>query len=464
VAYAGVTHRFPGVIRAPYSASDTTGFPSDASIRELVAVREIVHAFLTADRPQDVFQFALDRVSPLVGAAFASIYTIADDDDVMRLAASYNWPARFRPFLGDMRVRVGLGPSGQAAGERRAIHVPDLFADPSLADWQEVATELGFSALVALPLQTPARVLGAVTFYFAKPGQMAVEERGLLQIVADQMAATAEKASMIDDLRRANGALLESNAQLEQQYVAVMEARRLKDEFLSNISHELRTPLTALLGYAYLLQEEMSGPLTAEQRNTLSHMTSSSERLLELIEDLLELTALRRGEVRVQVELFDPRAALEAALHSTAKERPRSIELRTEIPDGPPRWMRSDRQKVVRILSKLLGNAYKFTSEGEVRATVQVLNDLARFTVSDTGIGIPLTAHQLVFDEFRQVDGSTTRQYGGSGLGLALSRQLARLLGGDIQLESAPKEGSSFVVEIPLEFSHDLQPAVALPG
>ena len=179
------------MIRAPYSASDTTGVPSDASIRELVAVREIVHAFLTADRPQDVFQFALDRVSPLVGAAFASIYTIADDDDVMRLAASYNWPARFRPFLGDMRVRVGLGPSGQAAGERRAIHVPDLFADPSLSDWQEVATELGFSALVALPLQTPARVLGAVTFYFAKPGLLTVEERGLLQIVADQMAATA---------------------------------------------------------------------------------------------------------------------------------------------------------------------------------------------------------------------------------------------------------------------------------
>ena len=138
--------------------------------------------------------------------------------------------------------------------------------------------------------------------------------------------------------------------------------------------------------------------------------------------------------------------------------------MHTEIPDGPPRWIRSDRQKVVKILSRLLGNAYKFTSQGEVRATVRVLNDLARFTVSDTGIGIASTAHQLVFDEFRQVDGSTTRQYGGSGLGLALSRQLARLLGGDIQLESAPQEGSSFVVEIPLEFSQDLQPAVVLPG
>jgi signal transduction histidine kinase len=438
--------------------------PSDASIRELVAVREIVHAFLTADRPQDVFQFALARVSPLVGAAFASIYTISDGDDVMRWAASYNWPERFRPFLGEMRVRVGSGPSGLAAGERRAIYVPDVFADPSLADWQEVATELGFRALVALPLQTPARVLGTVTFYFSSTAQMAPEERGLLQIVADQMAATAEKAAMIDDLRRANGALLESNAQLEQQYVAVVEARRLKDEFLSNISHELRTPLTALLGYAYLLQEELSGPLTVEQRKTLAHMTSSSERLLELIEDLLELTALRRGEMHVSVELFDPRDALTAAIDSTAASRPAAVTLRTQLSEGAPRWMRSDRRKVIKILAKLLGNAYKFTSSGEVRATVQVLNDLARFTVSDTGIGIPSAAHELIFDEFRQVDGSTTRPYGGSGLGLALSRQLARLLGGDIQLESEPREGSSFVVEIPLEFSRDLQPPVAAAG
>ncbi len=140
------------------------------------------------------------------------------------------------------------------------------------------------------------------------------------------------------------------------------------------------------------------------------------------------------------------------------------IALKTEIPDGPPRWIRSDRQKVVKILSKLIGNAYKFTTHGEVRATVQVLNELARFTVSDTGIGIPSAAQKLVFDEFRQVDGSTTRQYGGSGLGLALSRHLARLLGGDIQLESEPHEGSSFVVEIPLEFSHDPQPAVSSAG
>ncbi len=428
--------------------------PGHAAIRELVAVREIVHAFLTADHPQEVFQFALERVSPLVGATFASIYMIEGADDVMHLVAAYNWPERFRPFLGEMRVRLGLGPSGRAASERRAIYVPDVFANASLTDWQDVATELGFRALVALPLETRGRVLGAVTFYFADTAPLGAEERGLLQIVAEQMAATAEKSAMIDELRRTNAALLESNAELERQYLAALEARRLKDEFLANMSHELRTPLTAVLGYAYLLQEGLSGPLSPEQRKTVEQMTHASERLLQLIEDLLELTALKRGDVQLTVEAFDPRDAVRAAVDATPGP-PAGVALRIERYPGDTIWMRSDRKKVVKILVNLLSNAFKFTAQGEVVAAVEVSKDVVRFAVRDTGIGISAESHRVVFEEFRQVDGSRTRQYSGSGLGLALSRQLARLLGGDIELTSAPNEGSSFTLELPLEYQPD---------
>ncbi|HEX6533431.1 MAG TPA: GAF domain-containing sensor histidine kinase [Gemmatimonadaceae bacterium] len=437
----------------PRVPEQTTG----TAIRELVAVREIAHAFLTADRPQEVFQFALERVSPLVGATFASIYLIEEGDDVMRLEAAYNWPERYRPFLGQMRVRLGLGPSGEAASERRLVHIPDVFADPSLGDWREVATELGFRAIVAIPLQTQRRVLGTVTFYFAEASAFDGEENGLLRIVADQMAATAEKSHLIDDLRRANAALLESNAELERQYLAAIEARRLKDEFLSNMSHELRTPLTAVLGYTYLLQEGMSGPVTEEQRQTLAQVTTSSERLLVLIEDLLELTTIKRGEFRMNIEAFDPRDAMREAVAATRGLR-EGVSLRIELPEAGAPVMRSDRKKVVKILCNLLSNAYKFTSQGEVCAVVDVRSDAVRFGVKDTGIGIAPESQQLVFEEFRQVDGSSTRQYGGSGLGLALSRQLARLLGGDIELASTPNVGSSFVVELPLEYHPDLRP------
>ncbi len=422
----------------------------EAALRELMAVREIAHAFLTADRPQEVFQFALDRVSPVVGATFASVYLVDGASELMRLVAAYNWPPRYRPWLGDMRVRLGFGPSGAAAGERRAIQIPDVFADPSLEDWQEVAQELGFRALIALPLQTRTRVLGAVTFYFADAGGFGGEQRGLLRMVADQMAATAEKASLIDELQRANSRLVETNAELERQYVTVIEARRLKDEFLANVSHELRTPLTAVMGYISLMQEGLSGPVTDGQAEDLSLAKTASERLLDLIDNLMELTTLKRGGIELDVSEFDPRDPLREAADK-ARGRSASVTLHVDEPTVMLPRMRSDRGKIAKIVATLLGNAYKFTKKGDVNASLQVRNGRAVYSVQDTGIGIPAEAHELIFDEFRQLDGSATRSYGGSGLGLALSRRLAHLLGGEIMVESTPGAGSRFALDLPLE-------------
>jgi signal transduction histidine kinase len=419
------------------------------ALDELVAVREIVHAFLTADRPEDVYQFALERVGPLVGAAFASVYLVDGASELMRLAAAFNWPERYRAWLGEMRVRLGFGPSGEAASERRAIEIPDVFADEDLEDWQEIATELGFRSLVALPLQSGSRVLGTVTFYFAEAGTCGSEKRGLLRIVADQMAATAEKAGLIESLRRANGALVEANAELERQYVAVLDARRVKDEFLANISHELRTPLTSVLGHIAIMSEGISGPLTGEQRSDLGRVRRASERLLGLIDDLLELTTLKRGGLELTIEEFDPRALLREVVDAT-RAVPAGVALRVEEPSTQLAMMRSDRKKIAKILASLLGNACKFTERGEIVASLEVGDGRVTYRVRDTGIGIPADAHEMVFDEFRQVDGSATRRYGGSGLGLALSRRLARLLGGEISLESAPDHGSTFTVVLPM--------------
>jgi signal transduction histidine kinase len=435
---------------------------TDSGLRELIAIREIVHAFLTADRPEEVFQFALDRVSPLVGASFACVYLVDGASELMRLAAVHNWPERFTPFLGEMRVRLGFGPSGEAAAERRVIEVPDVIADPSLEDWAEVAQELGFRAIVALPLQTGEGVLGAVAFYFENAGAISGETRSLLRMVADQMAATAQKARLIEDLRRANGALLESNAELERQYAALLEARRVKDEFLANISHELRTPLTAVMGYLALMEEGLAGPVTPEQRKTLAQVKTSSQHLLDLIGDLLELTTLKRGGLEAVTSAFDVRDPLHDAVSST-RGRSDDVALRVNEPETGT-VMVSDRRKIAKLLGALLSNAYKFTRNGEVRVSVEVRNDLAVYRVQDTGIGIPGEMQQLVFDEFRQADGSTTRRYGGSGLGLALARRLARLLGGEIFVESALGEGSTFRAELPLEYRDpDAPPLSAIP-
>ena len=426
--------------------------------RELVTVREIIHAFLRADRPEDVFQFALDRVSPVVGASFASVYLVDGASELMRLVAACNWPEKHRPWLGDIRVRVGFGPSGEAASERRTIEVPDVFADPDLEDWHDVARELGFKAIVALPLQTSARVLGTVTFYFKDAGGITAAKRGLLRIVADQMAATAERAELLDQLRRANAALVESNAELERQYVAVVDAKRVKNEFLANISYELRTPLAGVMGYLSLLQEGVSGPLTPDQSEEIAQARSASDRLLELIDGLLEFTALRRGRLEVVIEEFDPRVPLREAMR-TAKGLPAGVQLIAEEPVLAMPAVHGDRRRITRIIVSLLSNAFKFTSEGEVRASVAVTNGRVIYRVTDTGIGIEPAAQPVVFDEFRQVDGSATRRYGGSGLGLALSQGVARLLGGDIELVSAPNKGSTFTFFLPLEYVAPANPA-----
>lgn len=431
----------------------------DFGLRELMAVREIVHAFLTADRPEEVFQFALDRVSPVVGATFACVYLIDGASELMRLAAAYNWPERFTPFLGEMRVRLGFGPSGEAASERRAIEVPDIFADPSLEDWQEVANELGFQSLVALPLQTGAGVLGTVTFYFGAAGGLSVESRSLLRMVADQMAATAQKARLIDDLRRANSALTDTNAELERQYAALLEARRLQDEFLANLSTDLRAPLAELVGYISRIESGAAGPLTDGERAALLEVKGSGELLLDRIGDLIELSELKRNEVEPAVSVFDVREPMREALALVTGRRG-GVALQSTEPEAAA-TMASDRRRVVRLLSRLLANAYAFTERGAVRTAVEVHEDHVVYRVEDTGIGIPVEAQRDVFEEFRRA--GTTRPQGGgrvgAGLGLALARRTARLLGGDVLLVSEPGEGSSFRVELPLVYEGPVERA-----
>ncbi|MBV9880891.1 MAG: GAF domain-containing sensor histidine kinase [Gemmatirosa sp.] len=462
---------------APSADGDADGDPGPGALaaspvaqvlRELGVVREIARALHAADRPEELYRFALARVCPLLGAAFASVYVVEDSSEVMRLAAAHDWPGRFARWLGEARVRLGAGPSGEAAAERRMIEVPDVLADDALEEWREVAQELGIRAIVALPLvpggggSTQRPVLGAVAFYFVDPSTISDTQRALLRLVADQLADAAEKASLIDELRRANAALVESNAELERQYVAVLEARRVKDEFLANVSHELRTPLAAVMGYVGLLLDDLSGPLTSAQRRDLTQVQSASERLLELIDNLLELTTLKRGGLEVHPEEFDPRAPLHDALSRVTGRAP-AVSLRVDEPTTVLPAARSDRKKIIKILVSLLTNAYKFTASGEVHVAVTVRGGWVAYRVHDTGIGIPADARQMVFDEFRQVDGSAARRYGGSGLGLALARRLARLLGGDIELESAVGVGSTFTVELPLDYVAPSDPRASLP-
>ena len=181
--------------------------PPETERRALEVVSDVAHAVARADDPAEAFQFALDRVSPAVGANLAAVFILEGVSELMHVAAAHAWPERWRPWLGEMRVRLGFGPSGEAASERRMIEVPDVFADPDLEDWQEVANEIGFRALVAVPLEAGGTVIGAATFYFALPGGQTAGEKALLRTVADLMALIAERHALRTQLRRVEAAL-----------------------------------------------------------------------------------------------------------------------------------------------------------------------------------------------------------------------------------------------------------------
>lgn len=168
---------------------------------------EIAHAVVQAGEARDAYQFALDRACPAVGASLGAVFLLDGAAEVMRPAAAHNWPERWRRWLGEMRVRVGFGPAGEAAAERRLIEVADVFADPALEDWQDVARELGFRAIVSVPLVGPAGLAGAASFYFAAPGGKPVGTKALLRVVSDLLATAHELDRLRRQLRLAEAAL-----------------------------------------------------------------------------------------------------------------------------------------------------------------------------------------------------------------------------------------------------------------
>jgi signal transduction histidine kinase/DNA-binding response OmpR family regulator/CHASE3 domain sensor protein len=256
------------------------------------------------------------------------------------------------------------------------------------------------------------------------------------------------------DLLRAQNDLAANAERLEQ-------SSRYKSEFLANMSHELRTPLNSSLILAKLLQQNRSGNLTDEQVRYAETIYASNSDLLVLINDILDLSKVEAGQLTVEPETV----SLEATLQSLEEMfRPiattRHLRLAFDQLPGTPETFVTDGQRLTQILRNLLSNAVKFTERGEVTLEVaRVEDNVLRFDVRDSGIGIPADKLEMIFEAFQQADGSTSRQYGGSGLGLSISREFSRLLGGRITVASEVGKGSVFTLWLPL----DVREAPAAP-
>jgi CheY-like chemotaxis protein/signal transduction histidine kinase len=251
--------------------------------------------------------------------------------------------------------------------------------------------------------------------------------------------------------------LQRKNRHIEDQNKRVVEANRLKSQFLANMSHELRTPLNAVIALSDILSHEMSGKLNEEQHKQVQIIHRSGESLLRLINDVLDLSKIEAGRMAPEnksMSLYALISMVVETLRPLADDK--RLILKQELAEDLPEFITSDEQKLRQILVNLLGNGIKFTDHGEVRlmASFQKDTPAISFSISDTGIGIAPDALEKIFDEFHQADGSSTRKYGGSGLGLTISKKLAELLGGTLTVRSVLGEGSKFLLTIPYVFSN----------
>jgi len=306
---------------------------------------------------------------------------------------------------------------------------------------------------LAIPMMLGNRLLGIFDLQSTEPDRFGEDDLRVLNSLAEQIAVAVRNAQLF--------------AEVEASREAAEEANRIKSQFLANMSHELRTPLNAILNFTGFIADGVLGPINEEQRDILQKVIGSSQHLLSLINDILDLTKIEVGMMDLFLEEVDMNAALNASI-ATAKGlvKDTDIELRVNVEENLPHII-GDKRRIRQILLNLISNAVKFTPAGTVTITAQQADGAIYLAVSDTGIGIPADQQEIIFETFRQAKHDLP-ETPGTGLGLPIAKHFVEAHGGRLWLDSEVGVGSTFHVLLPIrapEFESETEPNVqATPG
>ncbi len=420
----------------------------------------------------------MGEMTPVVGAQHGAFYLTETEDDgaVLRLTSTYAYAKR--KHLSN-RFALGEGLVGQCARERKPIIVTDV-----PADYVQIASGLGEAPprnIAVYPVFFEDQVRGVIelgSFHEFTPVQLAFLEQLMLSIgLAINLIGTSMRTEqLLQQLQGSNAELdkrrkeLEDRAQLLEarnreiaQASASLEAKSqelarvstYKSQFLTNMSHEIRTPLNSMMILAQMLAGNEDKNLSTKQADWAATIHSAGRDLLALINQILDLSKVEAGRIETHVESHPIRAVQEFAERTF---RPvalqRGLDFAIEVGPGTPDSVTTDPQLLEQILKNLLANAFKFTERGRVDLRIASGQGRTAFAVSDSGIGISPEHQEKIFEAFQQADSSITRRYGGTGLGLTISREYARVLGGEMAVQSTPGVGSTVSLYLPLASAH----------
>ncbi len=414
------------------------------SVEELRALGEVSQSVNSTLDLKTVLETIVAKAVQLSGTEAGAIYVYSAGADRFRLRATYGMSAELIAAITDQAIRLNDPGIGDAARSRQPVQTEDL-AGNIPTPVHRIVLEAGFRSVLVVPLLRPHKVVGALVVRRRAPGRFSDGTVRLMETFAAQSVLAIQNARMFSEIE-------EKGRQLEI-------ASRHKSQFLANMSHELRTPLNSVLGFTEMLADGLYGDLPEKAKATLGRVQANGRHLLGLINDVLDLSKIEAGQLVLSIDDYAIGQMVRTVAATTEPlARAKGLSLSTTIAEGLPLG-RGDERRLCQVLLNLAGNAVKFTERGAVEIAATAQDGRFEILVRDTGPGIAPEHQARIFEEFQQVDESSTRLKGGTGLGLAISKRIVEMHGGTIGVDSAPGSGSTFRVSIPIRVDEGLAAA-----
>ena len=379
----------------------------------------------------------LKAICDTCGYKFGTVIIIDEQGDG-KMLASYDLPDDYPKRVNQVDVPVLSSPSGEAVETGKIVVLNDPLSDTRLTPWREILGSYNIKNMVWVPLLSKDHVLGTYVLYDTKIRDITKQEMLMLEQIGVMVSIAISSNQYLDQLNL-------KTKELEM-------ASKTKSEFLATMSHELRTPLNSIIGFSEILHDETFGPLNEKQLRYSHNILTSGKHLLNLINDILDLSKIEAGKMELIYEDFLMLDAINEVKTLVASIASKNNIILNIVVDEKLSIVKADIRKFKQILFNLISNAIKFSPQGgTVTIDAKRVDDHVRIAIIDTGIGISDEDQKKLFKSFVQIDSSTSRQFAGTGLGLALVKQFVEMHGGKIRIESEPGKGSTFIFTMPIE-------------